>query len=462
MQQNGNSRFLFLFDLSIIYICFFFVYIYYEGFTSIPLKGNMLMVTVVFLWFIISVNSDVCKVNRQSRCVKTVERVLVAYSILSVAVIAMVAIFGEFRPNDKLLLFPLFYAFLTSVATHLIFLITIKHFIKNGYQYKLILLIGEGEAAKKVINEIQATPELGYRLHGVLSDEYDESFPKGLFLGKTNRFSEIVNANKIDTVIIAKTSNKKKILNQMVEKCEEEGVRVHIVPDFYHILRNRTVIDSLGDIPLIGIRPEPLNILSNRIIKRIFDIVIASTALVVLSPLFILCTILIKIFSAGPVLFRQTRIGANNDEFEIYKFRSMIIQEQEDSDSIWTTSDDKRITKIGKIMRTVNMDELPQLWNVLLGNMSIVGPRPERKHFIEKFKDDIPYYNVRHLVKSGITGWAQANGWRGDTSIKKRVQYDIYYLENWSFWLDLKIIFLTLFNRKAWKNAAQDGAILNG
>ena len=220
-----------------------------------------------------------------------------------------------------------------------------------------------------------------------------------------------------------------------------------------HVTTDRTVVDSLGDIPLIGIRPEPLNILSNRIIKRIFDIIIASTAIVVLSPLFILFTILIKISSAGPVLFRQRRVGTNNLEFEIYKFRSMIIQDQNDSDSIWTTSDDQRITNIGKFMRLLNIDELPQLWNVLLGNMSIVGPRPERKHFIEKFKDDIPYYNVRHLVKSGITGWAQANGWRGDTSIKKRVEYDIYYLENWSFWLDLRIIFLTLFNVRVWKSA---------
>lgn len=453
MQLNGNSRFLFLFDLSIIYICFFSVYTYYEGFTSIPLKGNILIVAVAFLWFIISVNSDVCRVNRQSRSVKTVEKVLVAYSILSVAVIAMVAIFGEFRPNDKLLLFPLFYAFLVSIVTRLFFLITIKHFIKNGYQQKLIILIGEGRVAKKVINEIQSSPELGYRLHGVLSDEYDASLPNGLFLGTTDRFSEIVNTNKIDQVIIAAPLTKENIILQMVEKCEREGVRFHIVPDFYHILRNRTVVDSLGDIPLIGIRPEPLKILSNRIIKRIFDIIIASTALVVFSPLFILFTILIKISSAGPVLFRQRRIGANNLEFEIYKFRSMIIQDQKDSDSIWTTSDDKRITNVGKFMRSVNMDELPQLWNVLLGNMSIVGPRPERKHFIEKFKDDIPYYNVRHLVKSGITGWAQANGWRGDTSIKKRLEYDIYYLENWSFWLDLKIIFLTLFNIRVWKTA---------
>ncbi len=453
MQQNGNSRFLFLFDLSIIYIGFFSVYIYYEGFVSIPLKSNVLMVAVAFLWFIISVNSDVCKVNRQSRFVKTVENVLVAYSILSASVIAMVAIFGEFRPNDKLLLFPLFYAFLGSIVSHLIFLITIKHFIKNGYQQKLTLLIGEGKAAKKVINEIQSSPELGYRLHGVLSDEYDTNLQNGLFLGTTDRFSEIVNANNIDEVIIAKPLTKENVILQMVGKCEREGIRFHIVPDFYHILRDRTVVDSLGDIPLIGIRPEPLNILSNRIIKRTFDIIIASTALVVLSPLFVLCTIIIKISSAGPVLFRQTRVGANNLEFEIYKFRSMIIQDQKDSDSIWTTSDDKRITNIGKFMRLVNIDELPQLWNVMLGNMSIVGPRPERKHFIEKFKDDIPYYNVRHLVKSGITGWAQANGLRGDTSIKKRVQYDIYYLENWSFWLDLKIIFLTLFNRRVWKTA---------
>ena len=239
----------------------------------------------------------------------------------------------------------------------------------------------------------------------------------------------------------------------MVEKCEYEGIRVSIVPDFFRIIRNRSTLESLGDIPLIGIRIVPLDLLKNRVLKRGFDIAFSLTVLVFLSPLFLILAILIKLTSPGPVFFRQKRVGTNNVEIEIYKFRSMTVQDQEESDTIWTTANDKRVTLIGRIMRKNNLDELPQLWNVLLGNMSIVGPRPERGRFVEKFKKEIPNYRVRHLVKSGITGLAQANGWRGDTSIAKRVEHDIYYLENWSFWLDLKIIYLTLFNRKVWENA---------
>ena len=172
-----------------------------------------------------------------------------------------------------------------------------------------------------------------------------------------------------------------------------------------------------------------------------------------LSPLFLLLAFLIKLTSSGPIFFKQKRVGANNAGIEIYKFRSMAVQDLEESDNNWTVANDKRVTLIGRIMRKTNLDELPQFWNVLLGDMSIVGPRPERECFVEKFRKEIPSYRVRHFVKSGITGLAQANGWRGDTSIAKRVEHDIYYLENWSFWLDLKIIFLTLFNRKAWENA---------
>jgi len=209
----------------------------------------------------------------------------------------------------------------------------------------------------------------------------------------------------------------------------------------------------LGDIPLISIRTEPLNILSNRIIKRTFDIVICVILLTVFSPLFLVLGLIIKFTSKGPIFFKQKRVGANNVEFDIYKFRSMKVQGIDDSDTIWTKENDKRVTSIGRFMRKTNIDELPQLWNVLIGNMSLVGPRPEREHFVEKFKKEIPHYKVRHLVKSGITGMAQVNGWRGDTSIEKRIENDILYLENWSFWLDLKIIWLTLFGSETNKNA---------
>jgi len=453
MQRNSNSRALFVTDLIAIYTFFFIIFTYYRGASSIPIKGILLVGLIGFLWFLISISFNICKVNRRSNLIEVLKSVLVSYSVLSTTVIAIVGICGEFRPNDKLVLFPLFFAFIFSALLRSFYLVVIKLFIKNGYQQKSALLIGGGRLAKKVIDHIISSPELGFRLHGALSDNYHELLPKRFYLGKLDGFSEIIRTNQIDEVIIAIPLNKEKVITQMVKKCEMQGVRFHIVLDFYHIFSNRAVVDSLGDIPLIGIRPEPLNIFSNRMIKRAFDILIALTTLILLSPFFLLFTILVKISSPGPVFFKQKRVGANNSEFEIYKFRSMIVQDRKDSDSIWTNTDDNRITRIGRYMRKTNLDELPQIWNVLLGNMSIVGPRPERKHFIEKFKNDIPYYNVRHLVKSGITGWAQANGWRGDTSIAKRVEHDIYYLENWSLWMDLKILFLTLFNRKAWKNA---------
>jgi Undecaprenyl-phosphate glucose phosphotransferase len=277
--------------------------------------------------------------------------------------------------------------------------------------------------------------------------------PQDFYLGKVERFSEIARSAVIDEVIIALPLRMEKVIIEMVERCDYEGIRVRIVPDFFRVIRNRAVLDRLGDIPFIGIRTEPLSLLKNRVLKRTFDIVFSLTALILLSPIFAIIAIIIKATSKGPVFFKQERMGANNVEFEIYKFRSMTVQAKEHSDTIWTTANDSRVTKIGNIMRKTNLDELAQFWNVLIGNMSVVGPRPEREHFVEQFKEEIHNYKVRHLVKSGITGWAQVNGWRGDTSIKKRVEHDIYYIENWSFWLDLKIIGLTLFGGQTQKHA---------
>jgi Undecaprenyl-phosphate glucose phosphotransferase len=453
MQPNGNNRFLFLIDLLAIYAFFFGVFTYYEGYSSIPFKGNLLMALIGFLWFFISVNFHVCKVNKRSQIIEVIKNVFVAYSVLSVIVIGLVAIYGNFRPNDKMVLYPLLYSFIFSTLLRFFYLIAIKHFIKNGYQQRSVLLIGGGRLAKKVLDQILSSPEFGFRLHGVLSDDYHESMLKGFYLGKLERFSEIIRTNQIDEVILAKPTGKEEIIIKMAKKCEKEGVRFHIVPDYFCLIKKRAVLDNLGDIPLIGIRTEPLSLLSNRIVKRTFDIILSSSALIILSPIFFIIAIIIKTTSPGPVFFKQLRVGVNNMEFEMFKFRSMVVQETKKSDTVWTTANDDRVTSIGKFMRKTNVDELPQFWNVLLGNMSIVGPRPERKHFVEKFKTDVSSYKVRHLVKSGITGLAQANGWRGDTSIANRVEYDLFYLENWSFWLDIKIIWKTVFNRKVWQNA---------
>ncbi len=408
---------------------------------------------IVIYWFIISVNSDIIKINRLFNTLKVLKDILITYSVLSAVTIATVAVFGEFRPNDKLILYPLLYSALLSTALRLIYLITMKHFLKCGYQQKSVLLIGSGRSAEQVVAKILSTPELGFRIQGILSDGHMELAPNGFYIGKYEQFPEILRKHQIDEVIIAKPLSEEHTIKSIVERCEKEGVRFCIVPDFYNIIPKWTVLNSFGDIPVIAVRNEPLNIFSNRIIKRLFDIIVSSAGLLILSPIFLVVAIAIKMTSQGPILFRQKRIENNNAEFTLYKFRSMIVQRWQDSDKTWTIPNDKRVTPFGKILRQTNLDELPQLWNVLLGNMSIVGPRPEREHFVKKFSMEIPNYRIRHLVKSGITGLAQANGWRGNTSIKKRIENDLYYLENWSIWLDLKIIFLTFFNRAAWKNA---------
>jgi Undecaprenyl-phosphate glucose phosphotransferase len=366
----------------------------------------------------------------------------------------MVSAFDEFTPNHKIILWALFLAFILSSAFRVIYFMTFKSIIKSGNQKKRILIIGSGKMAQKAMLQIESMHDFGYRLHGILSDKYDHLFTSDNYLGSLEKFREIVGSGNIDEVVIALSLREEEIITSMVDKCEQEGVRVRIAPDFFSILRNRAVMEHIGELPLIAIRPEPLSgAMRNRFLKRFFDMAFAFVIMVISAPFFILIAIAIKIGSPGPVIFKQKRIGINNIEFDMYKFRSMTIVPENESDTLWITDHGKRVTAIGQFLRRTNLDELPQFWNVLAGNMSVVGPRPERKHFVEKFRNDIPHYKVRHLVKSGITGLAQVNGLRGDTSIKKRIEYDIYYLENWSFWLDLKIIWLTVFGNDVDTNA---------
>jgi Undecaprenyl-phosphate glucose phosphotransferase len=452
-MKNGNSRILLIIDLILMFTFFFIVYTHYNGRSMIPLKGNILMGLIFIYWFLISVNSDILRINRLSSTIKIFKDILIAYSVLSTLTIATVAIFGEFRPNDKLTLYPLLFSFIASTVLRLIYMVIIRQFLKYGYQQKTVLLIGSGHSANEVIARILSTPEAGFRIQGVLSDNPINLPLKELYLGTLEQFPETLRRHRIDEVIIAKPLSQAAVIRRIVERCEKEGARFCIVPDFDNIIPKWTVLNSLGDIPVIAARHEPLSIFSNRIIKRSFDVMASSAGLLILSPVLLAIALAIKITSPGPVLFRQKRVGNNNAKFTLFKFRSMIVQSRLDSDTIWTIPDDKRITPVGRILRQTNLDELPQLWNVLVGDMSIVGPRPEREHFVEKFSMEIPNYRIRHRVKSGITGLAQANGWRGNTSIQRRIENDIYYLENWSLWLDLKIVFLTFFNREVWKNA---------
>lgn len=450
-----KSRELFFIELVILNIsfCGYYVYFMSTGYTFFSYNYIALIVISNLLWFFISINSSLHALTASTSVTQSMKSLFTSFSSLTVILIVILAVFGDFKNNNKIILLPILAAGVASVIIRLSFLLLIKRFSQREFGQKTLLVIGGGRVAAMVIEKVLANPFSKYKLHGVLADKFHATLPKELHIGTFNQFCEIVRSTHIDEVIIALPLRHEQNIIEIVNKCNYEGIRLRIVPDFFRIVQNRMEISSLDDIPLISIQTEPLNALGNRIQKRILDVTFSIIIMFLLSPVFFIIAVLLKLSSPGPIIFKQKRVGTNNKEFTIYKFRTMRVQSKKITDRAWTTSNDPRITKFGSFLRRTNLDELPQFWNVLKGNMSVVGPRPELNHFVEQFKEEITNYKVRHLIKPGITGWAQINGYRGDTSIPARIKHDIYYLQNWSIGFDIKIIFLTVFNKSAYKHA---------
>ena len=315
-----------------------------------------------------------------------------------------------------------------------------------------ILIIGHNELTK-VFEENIKKYALTFNLIGYLGLNRGNRNNETNVLGEINDLEKILNKYNVDEIIIALRIEEYHLLNWIINICEKYGIRTYIIPDYLRYIPSKAQIEEFEGIPLINIRYSPLDEWTNRFIKRSFDIVVSLIGLILCFPLFIIIAILIKLTSEGPVLFTQERVGYNRRIFKMHKFRTMYVQDPDEEKVRWTTKDDPRRTPIGKILRRLSLDELPQLWDVLVGNMSLVGPRPERPYFVEKFKEEVPKYMIKHRVRPGITGWAQIHGLRGDTSIEERIKYDIWYIENWSFWLDIKIILATIFGGKFMENA---------
>ena len=244
-----------------------------------------------------------------------------------------------------------------------------------------------------------------------------------------------------------------KLAKELVAACEKSGVHTKFIPDYNNVIPTQPYIEDLQGLPVINIRHVPLNEPINRYMKRCVDIFGALVGIVLFSPVMGLTALIIKITSPGPVIYCQERIGLHNRPFKMYKFRSMEVQAPASEKNKWTTPHDPRVTPIGRFIRKTSIDEIPQFFNVLKGDMSLVGPRPERPFFVERFKEEIPRYMIKHQVRPGMTGWAQVNGYRGDTSITKRIEHDLYYIENWTLGWDFKILFLTFFKGFINKNA---------
>jgi Undecaprenyl-phosphate glucose phosphotransferase len=272
-------------------------------------------------------------------------------------------------------------------------------------------------------------------------------------IGEIDMLEEILSKNSLDEISITISLSDYDRLESIVKICEKSGVHTKFIPDYNSVIPSRPYFEDLDGLAVVNIRRVPLTNTGNKIVKRLVDIVGSVFAIVLFSPIMAVTAIAIKATSKGPLIFKQERVGLHNKPFKMYKFRSMEVQDESEEKKGWTTKNDPRVTKVGRIIRRTSIDELPQFFNVLKGDMSLIGPRPERPLFVEKFKEEIPRYMIKHQVRPGITGWAQVNGYRGDSSIKKRIEYDLYYIENWTITFDIKILFLTIFTGFVNKNA---------
>ena len=324
-------------------------------------------------------------------------------------------------------------------AKHYVVLRAYTALHRSGIYQRNTLLIGEGPTAQRYASTVLAQPEAGHHLVGYVAAWMFE--PGRTRLGGYDDLESVLAATPVDEAIIALPAHEYIRLDHIICLCEKYGVPLRIIPCYEERISYQIVTSKFEDIQMIGIRDIPLNRLYNAFIKRFFDILISLSALIVLSPLMLVIAIGVRISTRDTIFFAQTRIGKNKKPFKMLKFRSMRTNDEEDS--AWSTNEDDRRTFFGALIRKLSIDELPQLINVLKGDMSIVGPRPEIPHFVEQFRDEVPLYMIRHMVKPGMTGLAQVSGYRGDTSIRGRIDCDIAYIENWTIWLDIRIILRT-------------------
>jgi len=371
---------------------------------------------------------------------------------MSMAVVGVLAADAAFRTYHSRLGIGFFWGLgtLTLVASRVAGRGLLRALRRRGYNLRYVLIAGAGELAAEVIASIHAHPEAGLRILGAVSDDpamQGKSIEGVKVLGPYAGVKEILRRRPVDEVVIALPREDGQQLEKILADLDDELVTVRLIPDLLHVMTLRSSVEELEGLPLINLRESPM-VGWAAVQKRGFDAVVASLMLLGLSPVLLVAALAVWASSGRPLFYRQERMGLDGRVFRMLKFRTMRPDAEKETGPVWTSPDDPRRTRVGALLRRTSIDELPQLWNVLRGDMSLVGPRPERPVFIERFRREIPGYMLRHKVKAGLTGWAQVHGWRGDTSLHERVEHDIYYIQNWSLALDVRILLMTLW--KGW------------
>lgn len=412
---------------------------------------TLLMIVVIFP--LIFRGSNLYTTNRGRTHISEVFEVFKANALATLVLVGVSYFIRERFSRLTIILFA-GYAFLAVSSVRLAFRAIFNELRRRGVNLKTILVVGAGNLGQRVVETIEQHKELGFTVTGLLtrkSEKLGTSVMGVPVVGLFSDLQKVLDEKPVDQVVLALPLEEQAQLRELMEVLAQRTIDVKVVPDLFSYVTLRGGLEEFGGLPIISLQGAPLEGW-NRIAKRVFDILVAGLALLFLTPVMAVLAILVKLSSKGPVFFAQERMGIDGQLFHMYKFRSMKVDAEADGAKFATEGDPRR-TALGTFMRKTSLDEVPQFWNVLVGDMSLVGPRPERPVFIEEFKKQIPRYHLRHMVKSGITGWAQINGLRGNTSIKDRIDYDLYYIENWSLMFDVKILVRTALGGFLSKNA---------
>jgi Undecaprenyl-phosphate glucose phosphotransferase len=417
-------------------------------------EDTLVSLAMVLVIFPITFNKS--RLYLTNRVRTNIGEVFEVFKATVMAALILVALTYFTRERYSRLTFAIFvaYAFIGVSVTRLVFRQVLAEVRRRGYNLKTILVIGGGDLGQRVIETVESHRELGFRVTGVLTRRAEKvgTLVAGVpVLAQVTDVEQVLDRNPVDQVIIALPIEDQSLVKQLMEQLALRTVDVKVVPDLYQYITLCGGFEEFGGLPIINLQSAPLDGW-NLVAKRVFDVIFSLVALLLAAPVMLLTALAVKLTSPGPVLYRQERMGLDGRTFHILKFRTMRI-DAEQRGATMASKHDPRRTPIGTLLRRLSIDELPQFFNVLVGDMSLVGPRPERPVFIEEFKRQIPRYHLRHMVKSGITGWAQVNGLRGQTSIQKRIEYDLYYIENWSLMMDLKILTRTALGGFLSKNA---------
>lgn len=427
-----------------------------SSFETVPMPTYMMALALIIPGMLILYSAfNLYRANRMKGRRSEIGSVIAANFIMYICIIVVLFMVHQINWSRTMLLIFVCINSAADIGVRFWIWSVVKRMMRKGRFIKNVLLVGYSRAAEEYIDRVVANPQWGLRIRGILDDRIEAGTTyKGIkVLGRIDNLMVILPENHLDEIAITLGLSEYYRLEAIVSLCEKSGVHTKFIPDYNNIIPTKPYTEDILGLPVINIRYVPLSAAFPASVKRLMDIVLSLIAIVVFSPIMIVCACIIKKTSPGPIIFKQERVGLHNKPFMMYKFRSMVVQDYNKEKKKWTTRDDPRVTKIGKFMRKTSLDELPQLFNVLKGDMSLVGPRPERPYFVEKFQEEIPRYMIKHQVRPGMTGWAQVNGLRGDTSIRKRIEYDLYYIENWTLGLDFKILFLTVFRGFVNKNA---------